>query len=280
MTNPFSILKSPGSKGWFIGHAERFIQEQKANTVIEPFAGSAVVGLTLLDRGYAKRLVLAERDTELLQFWRTALSDADFARRVRTWTHKFWGVRAEERQEFALDSIARMKQTDQAFSVLLRSRFGFNGILREGGIVATNHSLRNCWPLDLGTRLKFLYDTRSKIELFSDAFEALRSGDRHDSYAFVDPPYSAGARSPGHKLYRTSHVEHEQLIRFLANWTGSWQLTSEFCPEILRFLRQVCPEPPIEQYVAPMRTVMGRQKMELVLSRGQLNVRKAVLGAR
>jgi DNA adenine methylase len=268
MSYPFSILKSPGSKGWFIPYAERFIQEQQANTVIEPFAGSAVVGLTLLDHGHAKRLVLAERDPELHQFWKTALSDADFAQRVQTWTHEFWGARAEERQEFALDSMARMRKTDLALSVLLRSRFGFNGIQREGSMVTMNGSRRSWWPLDLGTRLKLVYDARNKIELFSDAFDVLRYGDRQDSYAFVDPPYSAGKHSPGHKLYRMSHLEHDKLICTLSKWSGSWQLTGEFCPEMLRLVREASFEPPVQQCVVPMRTVQGKQKLELILTRG------------
>jgi DNA adenine methylase len=280
MTYTFSILKSPGSKGWFTAHAEAFVLQHKPHTVVEPFAGSAVVGLTLLNRGYAKRLVLAERDPELRQFWSTAVSDADFAGRVSAWTHKFLGVAAEDRHQFAVDSAARMAQTDPAFSVLLRSRYGFNGILRQG-MVSTNPSLREWWPVNLGTPLKFLYDARNRIELFSDAFEALRAYDRHDSYGFIDPPYTAGKCSPGHDLYRMSQVDHEQLIRLMATWTGSWQLTSEFCPEVLRLLRGVRFEPPVQRVVTPMRTVNGRKKMELVLSRGsRLGCNKAQRVAR
>ena len=43
----------PGSKGWFVPHAERFVFGRKLQTVVEPFGGTAVVGLTLLDHGLA-----------------------------------------------------------------------------------------------------------------------------------------------------------------------------------------------------------------------------------
>jgi hypothetical protein len=143
-------------------------------------------------------------------------------------------------------------------------------------MVSTNPSMRDWWPTDLATPLKFLYDSRNRIELYSDGFEALRLNDRRDSYGFIDPPYTAGKRSPGHQLYRTTHVDHEQLIRFLATWTGSWQLTSEFGPEMLRLIRGVRFEPPVQQVMAPMRTVNGRQKMELVISRrSRLDCNKA-----
>lgn len=267
MTYLFFILKSPGSKCWFVPHAERFIQGRSVRTIVEPFAGSAVVGLTLLDHGHAKRLVLAERDPELHQFWKTALNDGDFAGRVSDWTRKLWGVAVEDRYQFALESVERMRQTDPALSVLLCSRLSFNGIQRSGSMVATNPSQRNWWPVSLGTSLKVLYDLRGKIELFSDGIEALKSNDRHDSYAFVDAPYSVGRLSPGHNLYRAIDVDHEELIGLLADWTGSWQMTSEFGPEVLRLLRGVIFRPRIQRYVVPMRTVNNRQKVELVLSK-------------
>ena len=65
----FSILRSPGSKGWFVPYAERFCRKERPKTIVEPFAGSAVVCLTLLDRGYGQRLILAEKDPELRQFF-------------------------------------------------------------------------------------------------------------------------------------------------------------------------------------------------------------------
>ena len=65
----FSILRCPGSKGWFVPYAERFVRKQRPKTIVEPFAGSAVVGLTLLDHGYGRRFVLAEKDPELRHFF-------------------------------------------------------------------------------------------------------------------------------------------------------------------------------------------------------------------
>jgi DNA adenine methylase len=275
MRYPSSILKSPGSKGWFVLHSEGFVRNQQVTTIVEPFAGSAVVGLTLLDRGYAQRLVLAEKDRELWRFWDVALSDAEFAQRVREWTHKLWAVPPENRHQFAVETAMRMERTDPAFSVLLRSRFAFNGILRGPSVAGTNRLVRNWWPQNLGISLQFLYEARNKIQLFSDAFECLRRTDSPDSYAFVDPPYSVGKNSPGHKLYRASDVNHPALMRLLATWTGSWQLTSEFCPEMLRCLGKATFDPPLfQRYVIPMRPVNGPKKLELVLSRGPIGCEK------
>ena len=268
MKLPSSILRSPGSKNKFVPYAERFVRDQRPRTIVEPYAGSAVVGLTLLDRGYGQQLAIAEKDPELRLFWDVALSDSGLARRVREWTHDMWAVQPGKRHDFAVESAVRLAKTDPAFSVLLRSRLGFNGILRDRIAVSTNHPARHWWPLNLGSSLKFLYAARKKIRVFSDGFDALQQTDSPDSYAFVDPPYTFGKYSPGHKLYRHSKVDHEALLRLLASWAGSWQLTQEHCPEILRCLRGISFEPPLfQRYLFPVRTANGAEKVELVLSR-------------
>jgi DNA adenine methylase len=223
----------PGRKGWFVDYAERFVFGRKLQTIVEPFAGTAVVGLTLLERGLAKRLVLAEKDPELRHLMNVALGDADFARRVTQFTYDMWELREEKQRDFAVKVAQRMKRKDPALSVLLRTHLAFNGILRDQISVPTGQQIRSWWPLDLGSWVKSLYDMGSKIEVLSDGFEALRRTDSADSYAFVDPPYTLGKRSPGHKLYRYSTVDHPALLRLLNHWSGSWQYTMEFCPKIL-----------------------------------------------
>src|ERR1700741_1831001 len=138
MKLPSSILRSPGSKNKFVPFAETFVRDQRPKPIVEPFAGSAVVGLTLLDRGYGEQLVIAEKDPELRLFWDGALSDAGFARRGREWTHDMSAVQPGKRRDFAVDSAVRMQNTDPAFSVLLRSRLEFNGILRDRIAVSTS----------------------------------------------------------------------------------------------------------------------------------------------
>jgi site-specific DNA-adenine methylase len=261
----FSILRCPGSKGWFVPYAERFVRKERPKTIVDAFAGTGVVGLTLLNSGYGQCLVLAEKDPELRHFFNVALRDAGLAIRVRSWTHKLWAIEPQKQRDFAFESVEAMATTDPAFSVLLRTRLQFNGIMKRA--VSARTPARNWWSLNLGTSLELLYNARHKIQVFGDAFEALDAANRRGSYAFVDPPYTVSRYSAGHKLYRVSEVDHEALLRSLAAWRGSWQLTSELCPEILRMAREVDPELSIRQYVVPMRTVMGSEKMELVLAR-------------
>ena len=185
--------------------------------------------------------------------------------RVRSWTHKLWAIEPHEQLDFAIKSVEAMAKTDPASSILFRTHLHFNGIMKGG--ISMRTAAPNWLPINLGTSLELLYKARHKIQIFGDAFEALDAANRRDSYAFVDPPYTVSRHSAGHKLYRESEVDHEALLRSLAAWRGSWQLTSEFCPEILRMAREIDSELPIRQYLVPMRTVMGSEKMELVIER-------------
>src|SRR5271157_5743397 len=52
MRKTFYILKSPGSKCWLFPNPQKFLGELRPKTIVEPYAGSAVVSLTLLNHGY------------------------------------------------------------------------------------------------------------------------------------------------------------------------------------------------------------------------------------
>jgi DNA adenine methylase len=262
----------PGSKGWFVPYAERFVFGHKLRTIVEPFAGTAVVGLTLLNSGLGERLVVAEKDPELRNLLNVVLNDSDFAGRVTRFTYDMRELKPERQRDFAVKTARRTKRKDPALSVLVRSHLAFNGILREPLVVPTLQPSRRWWPLNLGFLLKSLYDIGNKVEVLSDGFEALRLTDRTDSYGFLDTPYTWGKKSPGHKLYRYSAIDHPELLRLLNHWSGSWQLTSEFCPEIFSCIREIDFQPALlPLYAISMQTMNGTKKKELVLSRQAKN---------
>lgn len=272
MAYPFHFFRSPGSKCWFIPRAEQFVREVRPKTIVEPFAGSGVVGLTLLNHGYCDRLVIAEKDPARHAFWEAALNDATLHDRAFRWIREVWAQPVEKQADFVKESLTQMETSDPPFFALLKALSSFNGIVHGRNSTNGLRPIRNWLPETLDSSLQFVYEARGKIELLSDAFDALRRTDSPDSYAFVDPPYSAGRKSPGHLLYRESEIDHEALFHVLGKWRGSWQLTSEFCAEMRRHLRLAAPVlGAIRTYAVPMRTGHGRKKVELVISRNQGN---------
>lgn len=230
MRFPLYIIKTGGSKSWFVPHAREFLGNWHPKIIVEPFAGSCIVGLTLLNEGYAERLVLAEKDKDYLAFWHAALGDPNFSYRVAKWTEEVLDLPFERQKPFVEASLARMKKEDPGFWILIRSRVGFNGKKVGGCMTEKNRGGILCrWPRNLDASLDLLYSLRNRITVMEDAFEALAVFNREDAYAFVDPPYTLTQKCPGHIMYDEADVDHDKLHSMLATWKGAWQLTYNAC---------------------------------------------------
>jgi len=231
MRLPLYIVKTPGTKSWFVPHALEFLGGWRPKTALEPFVGSGIVTLSLLYEGFTERLVLAEKDEHYHAFWRAALSDSNFSYRVSKWTERVLDLPFEKQRPFVEASLKRMKAQDPGFWILLRSRVGFNG-KKVGGFMTETHrgGIRCRWPRSLACSLDLLYTLRKKITLLRDGFEALVAFDSEDSYAFVDPTYTMTKKCPGHKIYGEVGIDHHKLLSMLAIWKGRWQLTYNDSP--------------------------------------------------
>jgi DNA adenine methylase len=230
MRLPLYIIKTGGSKSWFVPHAREFLGGWRPETIVEPFAGSGVVGLSLLNEGYTERLVLAEKDEDYLAFWRTALGDSNFSYRVAKWTEQVLDLPFEQQKPFVEASLERMKEEDPGFWILLRSRIGFNG-KKVGGYMTekSRGGILSRWPRTLDVSLDLLYSLRNRITVMEDGFDALAAFDDENCYAFVDPPYTLTEKCPGHVIYDETVLDHDKLHSMLASWNGGWQLTYNAC---------------------------------------------------
>ncbi len=54
---------------------------------------------------------------------------------------------------------------------------------------------------------------------------------------FVDPPYTAGGKRAGRRLYSHSEVDHSALFAILADCDARFMLTYDCTPEILDLVR-------------------------------------------
>src|SRR5579863_9795653 len=78
---PISMALYPGAKQLFIQHAARFFRAYPCQTLLEPFAGSGVVGFSLLYAGIIERLVLVERRPEIALMLHGIVNDSTLADR-------------------------------------------------------------------------------------------------------------------------------------------------------------------------------------------------------
>ncbi|MGA2481525.1 MAG: hypothetical protein ABSF92_00225 [Candidatus Acidiferrales bacterium] len=269
MRLPVSVAKCAGTKGWCVPYVLRYLAERPAKTIVEPFAGSAVVGLTLLYEGHGERLVLAEKDEDYLAFWHSALGDSSFSYHVRKWTEQVLALPFKKQKPFVMSTLERLKDDDPGFWILLQSRVAFNGKGKIGGYMTDRHrgGLLARWPRTMPESLDLLYSLRRKVAVLGDAFEALAATDDPNSYAFIDPTYTVTRTCPGHKLYVVAFDDHPRLMSVLASWRGRWQLTYNDCKATPRLVAGL----PATIESVPMLSGCGnggsRRKRELIVSK-------------
>lgn len=196
---------------------------------MEVFAGGASLGLSLLDAGVIRRLVLNDKDTGVYALWKTILnSPHELTRRLQ-------GALPTHRDLEDAKAILALKEApmpELAWSFLLANRLSYSGIAKAnplGGKNGTQEALTARWnPQALTEQILHIYSMGDRIEVYNeDACTFLEEAGywNHRATLFVDPPYW----EKGKALY--THYYTERDHRHLA--------------ELLQMLYKSFPEPDI-----------------------------------
>jgi DNA adenine methylase len=218
---PISVSLYPGRKHDFVQSAARHFRAYHCNTLVEPFAGSAVIGLSLLHAQIVERLILVEKDEAVFCLLEGMLTDPNLAHRYAAF-------------ECTRENVQKVLRNEKsAFSYLVRSRVS-NRAKWWGGL-RTDIACRWC-PDVVIPNLRRVYDMRDRITVIhGDALEVMHAHATDESVGcFADPPYSADSTSKGHTLYRHHRADHKQLFSKLANWHGPWLMTQDNSPMVRR----------------------------------------------
>src|SRR5882724_6439806 len=72
-----SPFRYPGGKTWLVPRIRRWLRSlpEKPAELVEPFAGGAIVGLTVAFEGLADHVTLVERDPDVAAVWQTVLGE-------------------------------------------------------------------------------------------------------------------------------------------------------------------------------------------------------------
>lgn len=224
MTNP---LRYPGAKRSLVNYIEALLLSNNLQgcTFFEPYAGSAAVGLELLQRDQINQLVLCEKDILLYAFWECVfhntqnlcdqIQNADIS--IDTW---------KALQPFRqMTSLGEAPLLDFAFAGLFFNRTNFSGILKAnpiGGIRQTSQYRIDCRfnKEKLIGIIKNLSNYRDRVEVHhDDALSFMQSQRtrflRESCFSYFDPPYYR----KGSKLYRHYYTnqDHIQLSEYVRN---------------------------------------------------------------
>lgn len=196
-----------------------------------------MAGLTVAAEGLAEHVVLGELDNDVAAVWQTIFtgSDAD----VLWLSNKITGF------DVTLENVRKVldgKPTSikaRAWRTIIKNRMQRGGIMAPGaGLVKEGEAgrgLKSRWyPETLATRIEAIRSMRERVTFeHTDAFAVIQAfaGDA-DAFFFIDPPYTAGGKNAGKRLYTHNELDHERLFAQMAAVQGSVMMTYDDAPEV------------------------------------------------
>jgi DNA adenine methylase len=227
-----SPFRYPGGKTWFVPYLRDWLQSKPklATRFIEPFAGGAIVSLTVAFERLAKHVVFAELDPGVAAVWRVILNG-----------HAEWLAKQILNFELSTENVRKILGTsaetlrDKAFQTILRNRVQRGGIMANGaGLIKTGESGRGLmsrwYPETLARRIREINHLKDRLTFVEgDGFVLLKEhlADK-DAVFFIDPPYTLAAR----RLYTNWQIDHRGLFTAMRRCKGDFLMTYDNTPEI------------------------------------------------
>ena len=231
-----SPLRYPGGKTWLIPHIRHWLKaiEPRPKLLVEPFAGGGIVSLTAVMEGLVDRCWMMELDPDVATFWRAALYHGpELCEKVR----QFQPTRKE------VEALSRQSPTndlERGFRTLVMNRTRSGGILAPGAALLSygenGKGIASRWyPETLIRRLADISNHKPSLRLFeANGVDMLRNlPDLCDDgcVLFVDPPYTAGGKRAGKRLYAHNEIDHAGLFELLAdanvNFLATYDMTDD-----------------------------------------------------
>jgi DNA adenine methylase len=231
-----SPFRYPGGKTWFVPRFRQWMQSftKRPRLLIEPFAGGAVLGLTAAFERLADKVLLIELDEQVAAVWETILSD-----------DVNWLIQRIVSFELSVESVRQTlerqpkSRREMAFQTLLKNRTAHGGILASGAGRIKNgekgKGIHSRWyPKTIAKRIAAIVSVASKIEFHhADAFEILEKyKNSENAVFFIDPPYTAGGKRAGSRLYNHSFVDHSRLFSLAREIKGDCLMTYDNACEV------------------------------------------------
>ncbi len=262
-----SPFRYPGGKTWFVPTFRQWMAKiyPKPSILVEPFAGGGIISLTALFENLAERVVMVELDDEIAAVWQSVVNgDAEWlANRILAF---------HLTKETVIQEIKKTPKTlrEKAFQTILKNRTFHGGILAEGsGFLKYGENgkgIHSRWyPATLAKRLLNLNHVSSRIDFRQDdglkALQEFKS--RADVAFFIDPPYTAGGKKAGRRLYKHFEIDHERLFTICESVRGDFLITYDNADEVKLMARAHG----FQMRLIPMTNTHHATMLELVIGK-------------
>lgn len=262
-----SPFRYPGGKTWFVPTFRSWLANHypKPEILIEPFAGGGIISLTALFEDFVSRAVMVELDEDIAAVWQAVVNGHSewIARRILSF---------ELTKESVIQEITRknVDTKEKAFQTILKNRTFHGGILAEGsGFLKYGENgkgIRSRWyPATLAKRFLNLRFVAGRISFRKkDGLEVIKEySPRHDVVFFIDPPYTAGGKKAGKRLYRHFILDHDRLFKLCESVKGDFLMTYDNADEVKAMARNYG----FQMRLIPMKNTHHTTMEELVIGK-------------
>lgn len=226
-----SPFRYPGGKTWLVPYIRQWLNSRptKPSLFVEPFAGGAIVSLTVANEDLASHVMMIELDEEVGAVWETIINKKSGGKWLADKIAGFSLTR-----EIVEDELKKPKPKGRslAFQTILRNRVNRGGILAAGaGLLKegeNNNGLGSRWyPETLRKRIMDIVAMRDKITFEKgNGLEWLKRKARNtNTVFFIDPPYTIAGKKAGARLYTHCEINHAELFSIVNALAGDFLMT-------------------------------------------------------
>jgi DNA adenine methylase len=262
-----SPFRYPGGKTWLVPLFRRWMLNlpTQPDILVEPFAGGGIISLTAAFERLADKAIMVELDAQIAAVWETILGgEADWlAKKI---------LNFDLTPESAKRELSRPTQIKRefAFQTILKNRTAHGGILAEGaGVLKHGENgrgiLSRWYPGTIAKRITNIEHVATRLQfIHGDAFGTLHEFRKKQNAAFfIDPPYTAGGKRAGSRLYTHCDIDHERLFSLCEKLHGEFLLTYDNATEVQALARKHG----FETKAVPMKNTHHAEMTELLISR-------------
>jgi len=262
-----SPFRYPGGKTWLVPQIRQWLlcRKNRPAAFVEPFAGGGIASLTAAFEKLAEHVIMVELDKDVAAVWKTILGRNGkwLARKISS-----FGLTIKSAKETLSQKPSSLRE--MAFQTILKNRVLHGGILAPGsGLIKYGENgkgIRSRWyPETLKRRILNVVNIRDRFTFIrGDGIQVIREKERDaDAVFFIDPPYTAGGKKAGVRLYTHFNVDHEKLFRRTNCVRGDFLMTYDDSEEIRDLARRY----KFQVKAIPMKNTHHARMYELLISR-------------
>ena len=260
-----SPFRYPGGKTWLIPQIYKWMRSLlfTPEIFVEPFAGGGIVSLTVANENLADHVIMVEIDDDIAAVWKTIFyGDTDWLiNRIISFDMTIDNVN----QVLAIDYSAN---EEKAFKTIIKNRTFHGGILAKGSGLTkygeNGKGIASRWyPQTIAKRINHIKRLRNKITFMqANGMEIIKDNSANDNVFFLDPPYTAGGKKAGNRLYNHHIVNHELLFSLCEN-INHFLMTYDISYEIEVLAKQHN----LEIRKIPMKNTHNMKMKEYIISK-------------